>query len=42
MFLGVTVFFIFVFGDFFESVMKRNVMMKDSGNLILGYGGLFD
>tara|TARA_B100000963_G_C22144958_1_gene459203 strand:- start:63 stop:482 length:420 start_codon:yes stop_codon:yes gene_type:complete len=49
--LFVSDFFVFVFlgiavssqvGDFIESYIKRNLGVKDAGNIIPGHGGLLD
>ncbi len=40
--LGVVVCLFSTWGDLFESLLKRNVGVKDSGNIIPGHGGILD
>lgn len=40
--LGVLVTLFSTWGDLFESLIKRNLKIKDSGNLIPGHGGILD
>lgn len=40
--IGVVVCVFATWGDLFESLLKRNVGVKDSGNIIPGHGGILD
>jgi phosphatidate cytidylyltransferase len=40
--ISILIFIGSVYGDYFESFLKRNYHIKDSGNLIPGHGGLLD
>lgn len=40
--LGVWLCLAAQFGDFFESALKRNLSIKDSGTLLPGHGGILD
>ena len=41
-FISVCVAFISIFGDLFESALKRIANVKDSGNILPGHGGVLD
>ena len=39
---GVIVVFFGIFGDLFESLIKRHYALKDSGTIVIGHGGMLD
>ena len=40
--ISILIFIGSIYGDYFESFLKRKYLIKDSGNLIPGHGGLLD
>ena len=40
--MGLTVVFFGTWGDLVESLFKRTIGIKDSGNILPGHGGMLD
>ena len=39
---NITLLIISIYADLFESLLKRNAGVKDSGSILPGHGGFFD